>query len=181
MKSRAVSPVLAYFQACAHGGLRPKWPRFRSWLVDLSPLRALCPGDHYHAPWGAKQAGGRGLAFATADEAEYPELLCQRLAALFKGHAQKLGWSSGFAESQMDSKPPSVNEVCMPGQTQDMAAPAGHKRASAGLQPRGFRCKQLVPEGTAVSVLSVPSGSSEAAVLQAHGLEGQRILRREIG
>ena len=69
----------------------------------------------------------------------------------------------------------------MPGQTPDMAAPAGHKRAAAGLQPRGFRCKQLVPEGKAVSVRSVPSGSSEAAVLQAHGLEGQRILRREIG
>ena len=43
-------------------------------------MAVRCGGSHQHLPWKVK---GRSNAFAgTADEAEYPKLLCERWAKL---------------------------------------------------------------------------------------------------
>ena len=41
-------------------------------------MALTCDGSHVHAPWGAKDTPNK---FNTAEEAEYPQLLCSRMAA----------------------------------------------------------------------------------------------------
>ena len=68
-----------HFQHCMHGGTRDK--RTMLWVssnFDLSALFAACDGKHTHTPWGV--SAGRG--FATAQERNYPALLCSRWARL---------------------------------------------------------------------------------------------------
>ena len=66
-----------HFQHCMHGGTRDK--RTMLWVassLDLSALVARCDGKCKHSPWGI--SSGRG--FATAQERNYPALLCSRWA-----------------------------------------------------------------------------------------------------
>eukprot|EP00972_Heterocapsa_arctica_P041252 6082731-Heterocapsa_arctica.AAC.1 len=65
-----------------HGGKRDKWSRLRHNMPALDDLAATCDGNHEHLAWGAKLANNRFVGFSTAEEAEYPPLLCGRLAAL---------------------------------------------------------------------------------------------------
>ena len=65
------------FQSCMHGGRRDKRTRLRCGPSPaFSILSVMCDGSHDHLPWGAS---GRGH-FHTADEAEFPDLLCARLS-----------------------------------------------------------------------------------------------------
>ena len=66
-----------HFQHCMHGGTRDK----RTMLLVSRPglldeLAILCDGKHTHAPWGKV-----GNKFATAQERNYPALLCRRWAS----------------------------------------------------------------------------------------------------
>ena len=83
------------FSSCMHGGLRDKKTTFLSSL-DLSPLCLECDGQHDHLPWGLQSDS----SFATAAEAEYPWLLCQRISQLVVAHAKSLGFclSAPFSE-----------------------------------------------------------------------------------
>ena len=69
------------YDACMHGGNRPKKQRFRSTLRGLQPLAVRCDQQHWHAPWGLVRTA-QGSHFATAEEAEYTQLLCDRYAKL---------------------------------------------------------------------------------------------------
>ena len=62
------------FHACMHGSDRDKKTSFLATL-DLSPLSVFCDGSHVHREWGLLDDN----SFATAQEAEYPALLCKRL------------------------------------------------------------------------------------------------------
>lgn len=81
-----------HFQMCMHGGKRPKKTSFLyGGAIVLSTLEAECnhsPGEHM--PWGLIQENG--LAFATALERNYPQLLCKRVAkrAAIAAHAKAL-------------------------------------------------------------------------------------------
>ena len=65
-----------------------KWPLLATMGIVLSltvapaasfaSLGIACDGNHDHLPWGASRRG----RFHTADEAEFPDLLCPRMAAL---------------------------------------------------------------------------------------------------
>ena len=78
VKLRASSDISeVHFQHCMHGGTRDK--RTMLWVshsFDLSALTAKCDGKHTHSPWGV--SAGRG--FLTAQERNYPALLCSRWA-----------------------------------------------------------------------------------------------------
>ena len=65
-------------QACAFGGLRPKWTRLVGNMEQLQLLARTCPGCVAHAPWGRKPDG----SWATAEEAAYPVGLCTEWAAM---------------------------------------------------------------------------------------------------
>ena len=77
------------FHACMHGSQRNKQTSILAPPGLFDDLEAPCDGQHTHLPWEIKPAG-RGLAFATADEAAYPVLLCSRMARLLQKHAESL-------------------------------------------------------------------------------------------
>ena len=73
------SLVQVDFHACIHGSKRAKKTRLLASAHLYESLAGECKGDHEHLPWSIEQHG-RGLKYATAEEAQYPTLLCQRMA-----------------------------------------------------------------------------------------------------
>lgn len=67
------------FHACMHGSKRAKKTRLLAQAGLFDSLACECDGAHEHLPWTIEPQG-RGLRFATADEAQYPTLLCTRMA-----------------------------------------------------------------------------------------------------
>lgn len=89
------------FANCAHGGERDKKTRFlcsHDWIMSMA---LPCPKNHVHKPFALRKTS-QGWQFDTAQEGEYPELLCQRYAACLQKHLQSLPSASG-------SKPPPSN------------------------------------------------------------------------
>ena len=71
------------FQACAWGARRDKWTRLRCSGQGLLHLAKRCPGvgpGHRHAAWGFSTETRGSWRFATAQEAEYPDALCEAVA-----------------------------------------------------------------------------------------------------
>lgn len=70
------------FDACMHGGERQKSTRFKTSSSCLQHLALACDGRHEHKAWTIS-LGLSSWQFSTAAEAEYPALLCQRVAKAF--------------------------------------------------------------------------------------------------
>ena len=68
-----------YFDACAHGSLRDKRTKLLATPGAFTALAADCPGNHKHASWQPYKSE-HGVVFPTAAEAEYPNILCKRMA-----------------------------------------------------------------------------------------------------
>ena len=68
---------LVVFDSCRHGSKRKKATAFLTNNAALHPLSGPCPGCPEHEEWGKRKSGG----YATAEEAAYPRLLCQRVIA----------------------------------------------------------------------------------------------------
>lgn len=75
------------FHACMHGSQRNKQTSLLAPDGVYNDLEAACDNNHPHLPWDIKPSG-RGLTFATADEAAYPTVLCNRMASLLKTQAE---------------------------------------------------------------------------------------------
>ena len=69
------------FHTCMHGGMRAKNTRLLATPGLYSSLAATCDNSHPHEPWRITKIGPT-LHYDTAAEAEYPPLLCQRMADL---------------------------------------------------------------------------------------------------
>jgi len=69
------------FHMCMHGGSRTKNTRLLATPGLYKELEAECDKAHPHEPWGITKVGN-SLQYDTALEAEYPNLLCQRMADL---------------------------------------------------------------------------------------------------
>ena len=70
------------FDACMHGGNRAKSTRLKVSAAELDSLAIVCDGRHQHKPWTVSM-GPSNWQFSTASEAEYPTLLCKRIAQVF--------------------------------------------------------------------------------------------------
>ena len=68
------------FDACSHGSDRDKRTKLLATPSVFSDLEQYCRGDHQHASWAPYHHNGR-LMFPTASEAEYPTVLCNRMAS----------------------------------------------------------------------------------------------------
>ena len=156
------------YQGCAQGHDRPKWSRWRHNIPALRELQATCPGesqDHKHRPWGYVTSG-RGMkrkrgAWATAHEAEYPALLCDRAAA-------------AVAATLLPEGKGEVVEIARKKVDEDIV----EKRArltALGQQQKGDR--QLVPEfKDTVSMVLVSPYEMEFALKWKHALEFPVVL-----
>ena len=134
------------FDHCMHGGRRNKTARLRCHpSAAYSSLHVSCDNSHVHAPWGAKAPG----QFYTAEEAEFPELLCERIATIASGLATNIISKSSSLHVPNDHDTPTVPMPRPP-------PPAIAVKVAASLQPRGERHPPLIPEFRAVSLLPVP-------------------------
>jgi len=79
-----------YFDACAHGSERDQRTKLLATPGLFTELEACCPQNHVHASWQPFRTE-QGIAFPTAAEAEYPGLLCDRMAHCVLQMAKKLG------------------------------------------------------------------------------------------
>jgi len=77
----------ASFHSCMHGGARKKHTRLLSSPDLFSPLAIECDSGHEHEQWNIQRVGD-GLQFDTALEAEYPPLLCRRMADLLADYVK---------------------------------------------------------------------------------------------
>ena len=78
------------YQGCMHGGERPKWSLWISNWQKLQRLSVVCDNQHEHLPWGVKRTVS-GNAYATAEEAAYPQLLCTRVTLALVDQLFELG------------------------------------------------------------------------------------------
>ena len=74
------------FSNCAWGGDRPKMTKWLSTNSVYTELNRPCPGNHYHKPYEAVRTGNKSVKFSTAEEAEYPWGLCDKVVELIAKH-----------------------------------------------------------------------------------------------
>ena len=144
------------FDHCSHGGERDKATLW--WCSDalFMPLAIRCTRDHDHAPWRPVFQDGR-WQFPTTEEAAYPWLLCQRIAALLAESSPGLAESCSLVrppeqialERQPRYAKPLVSAFCG---HDSWAVPLNHDGAIAGIlacYPKGSRVlkRKLVPWG----------------------------------
>ena len=116
------------FDHYCHGGFRDKstmWWSNRDWFLSLSQR---CDKSHNHAKWNPEVIDGK-MVFPKDQEASYPILLCQRLAAIIKDHAFSMG----------------AHDVTNLRQQLEETSMSGH-RFILGMLPRGKKFKPLVSE-----------------------------------
>jgi hypothetical protein len=130
------------FQNCMHGGERDKWSRFISNNHGFSRLALECDGGHEHKPWGfvdpALSSSDTPWVFATSQEAQYPKLLCERIADLVCEVATARGVK--FTPKGLAS-------------LEAMPHDAKRMRVAANRQPRGQIILPLISEFKAVEVV----------------------------
>ena len=133
--------TLVSFDACRHGSSRNKATALLTNVSCVSDLSGPCPGCATHAPWGRTASG-----YATASEAAYPRLLCERILACVDAHAA------------------AKDVVPQPGAT----TPLAEARAAAHTQPRGRKFAPLISEFAhtmSVQVSSEPPLDSKNCLL----------------
>lgn len=114
---------------------RPKWTRLRTNIKQLAALAGVCTRKHLHLGWGQKQGGG----FATADEAEYSENMCNVVSNKIAEGLVDAGWIF---------TPESANA--------DLSSASPHKkrRAAMGRQPRGHALPAVISEFGSICSIS---------------------------
>ena len=126
------------FHACMHGGSRDKLTGLLHNCPQLLSMEMRCDGQHSHQAWSVSRSLGGGWKFDTSAEAEYPLLMCKRLAHAFAEHAIMKGWVVHQEPNKVSSSKivPSLWKV------------------AAGRQPRGRKSRSLLPEdGQIVSIM----------------------------
>ena len=93
--------IAVNFANCAHGGERDKKTRFLCSHDWIQSMALQCPKNHEHKPFALRKTS-LGWRFDTAQEGEYPELLCQRYAECLQKHICTV-------PSLSESKPPPSN------------------------------------------------------------------------
>lgn len=116
------------FQQCMWGSSRNKWS---TWYVShpcFDELALLCDGSHEHEGWTIRKVNGR-WHFATADEAEYPQELCNKVSDIIL----QVAIDAGGQQLQTPPKQPKTKNLQL-------------TMAAAGRQPRGDKFPAIIPE-----------------------------------
>ena len=140
-------------QVCMLGGTRDKWSRWLATRGLFTSLQMVCDKSHIHKPWGFTAPSlTSGWNFATAEEAEYPAILCQRVAQLVHDKVVKDG------------------AILVPGELQPWGMTdlqLRHlNRASTGKLPRGKVLPQLVSEFDRIEELGTYTEAKNTRLLR---------------
>ena len=152
------------FHNCAHGGDRDKSTSL--WVNDswLDSLALLCDKKHQHKPWTTTMTNGN-VRFATAEEAAYPILLCERVTHCLRDKALQLGATAPDTLLEQAEGPD----------------PSPLSRLVLGALPRGHKVKPLVAEfGTYMKVFADPQKPKDLDKLLATLPKGGKPVSRHI-
>ena len=119
------------WDGCMHGGNRDKTSLWLATKGLFDDLALRCDGQHVHKPWSIDLQQGK-WTFATAEEAEYTSLLCQRLADKVEQHVITQG---------VIPQPVSMSQSGLSAMQRKLKS-----RAEVGKQPRGRRLPPLISE-----------------------------------
>ena len=126
--SRSLEISDAHFQHCMFDGARPKWTKWKLFPARMfDRLEVVCDGNHTHAGWGLLASS----RFAAELEMIYPQKLCDlvvRCLAVFFGISYQTPIPVAAARGERPLK--RVRDV----------------RIAAAVQPRGNKCRRLLPE-----------------------------------
>ena len=139
------------WDACMHGGERDKGCK---WLCSkdlLTDMGIRCDNQRKHAPWSITAVSGN-WHFSTADEAQFPVAMCERVADL----VEKNLYSRGVKQSAV-----TFDEEC-----RGMDKKRLRGRAQVGKQPPGRKMKPLISEYASVQELSSPPEGAGHKVLR---------------
>ena len=122
------------------GGNRDKQTTW--WASDsfFGSFQLECSRDHEHKPWVPTIRKGSRLHFPTSEEAEYPPLLCERVAMLIRQDLidHNVWPTETFQHQLQQRRTTAINTVAM------------------GLLPRGQQLKPLVSEFADYASMAVP-------------------------
>jgi hypothetical protein len=154
------------YDACMLGGTRKIAQKLLYAFVDLPSMALKCDDDHSHEPWTFSQDSG----FSTAHEAEYPLVLCQRIARLVKQHHGKIKLKKSAEPKPLRSGP----------KRRALAA------AACGRQPRGHRFPKVISEYKCTKTVILtehPHLHGKTAFQKAWrgAPEGSKLLTKSIG
>ena len=152
------------FHNCAHGSDRDKSTSL--WANDnwLDSLAILCNRQHAHKPWTTKGYNGT-IRFATAEEAAYSALLCERIVHCPHDKAIEFG----------ASPPDTIAEQAATSEATKLS------RLVLGALPRGHKVKPLVAEyGTYVLVFTNPKRPSDLDKYRNTLPKGARVVARHV-
>ena len=161
------------FSQCVHGGTRPVR---RRWLTNIKALVALvgnCPGVsdvHVHAPFRIYR-GPAGWKFDTAEEATYPEDLCQKYVKL----AEPAMEASNRAKKPRRSRNPDTCQVS----EEEHAAKRRMLRSSIGLFIRGNKYPMLIPEFTERKLIA--TDAEVGSIISCEGSHFGKVLKSKRG
>ena len=154
------SGFVTRFHLCCHGGARPRLLGIWCSHDILHSLEARCDASHPHAPWQPRLVG-KQLRFRTADESDYPHLLCQRLLSTVSQHLDL---------ALAPQLPP-----------ESISLPEKGTRIALGVQPRGASFGPLVAEFSHFLSCFCPAGRSAVVdSFVARQPKGARIVRRRV-
>ena len=153
--------------ACMHGGSRPKWQRWVSNFSRIKKLDAQCDKMHEHKPW-APDWGGEWFA-ATRSEAEYRELLCQRvvkivvaeLAEKFDVHPAQANHPSPPVGFRSDLPPPTD-------ETGSAVDPTHHASQGACTESKPLSSETVAISGVAQNKCLKSAEDDPDAMLRSH-------------
>ena len=161
--------------ACNFGGRRPKRTKLRTNMA-LGALSGPCTGRHpprfgseLHAPWGVQRDG----TFATAEEAEYPGELCDRITELIFGQTTSTGHAAAVAPSLQQ---PAGCETPAPRRPTAAKALKHARAAGAGRQARGRGPVKAVPEHKAEMQAVVCTADARQALLAWAAAKSRRLI-----
>ena len=157
---------LVCYDACAHGGARPKATTL--WCSNglLDSLAVRCDGNHPHESWKPvqKSSSSKSLIFPTSSEAQYPSLFCERFASCLLDWCLKEGALQAKSLKQQRSAPD---------------APCD--RITLGALPRGAKLKPLVAEfGSYIQVVCSLQGSTTLLPFLEQQPKGSRVTNRRV-
>ena len=149
------------FHACMHGGARDKLTALLHTCPHLCRLEVRCDKQHQHQPWTISRSIQGGWQFDTSAEAEYPLLLCSRMASAFAEFAITQGWV-------VHAEPNRVSAAKL--------IPSQWKIA-AGRQPRGRKSRSILPEDGQVVTIEVQDSREMRALASWKGRsDEQKVL-----
>lgn len=149
------------FHACMHGGARDKLTALLHTCPHLCRLEVRCDKQHQHQPWTISRTIQGGWQFDTSAEAEYPLLLCSRMASALAEFAITQGWV-------VHAEPNRVSAAkFIPSQW----------KIAAGRQPRGRKSRSILPEDGQVVTIEVQDSREMRALASWKGRsDEQKVL-----